>query len=271
MTSRLYAHRPSKSRPKGLPDRFDLYEACAQDPARDVRLLRAIHGRDPRDLGEDFSGAGAIAREWAAIVPGGRALAVDADPEPLQRLRGRPGVSVMQRDVRRATGCADVIAALNFAVCELHRRAHLVEYLRRVRARLRAHGIFACDIYGGVDAFETGTIVERRRLRGGARVTYTWEQRAADPFTGMVVNAMHFRVTRAGRKPVTLRDAFVYRWRLWSVPELREAMSEAGFAATEVYHRTEHAVDEAGRAWLSPIDDPAGADPAFIVLVVGRR
>src|SRR5688572_26765190 len=125
MTARPARRTRVAGRSRRLPDRFDLYEACAQDPQRDVGLLRAIHGGSPRLLGEDFSGAGAIAREWARLVPGGRALAVDADPEPLQRLRGRRGVAVQQRDVRRATGRAEVVAALNFAVCELHARREM--------------------------------------------------------------------------------------------------------------------------------------------------
>ena len=43
--------------------KYDLYELCAQAPARDARFLLAIHGGTPKVLGEDFSGGGAIAKE----------------------------------------------------------------------------------------------------------------------------------------------------------------------------------------------------------------
>ena len=39
---------------------------------------------------------------------------------------------------------------------------------------------------------------------------------------------MHFRVERDGCIIQEETDAFVYRWRLWSVPELRDAMREGG-------------------------------------------
>ena len=37
-----------------------------------------------------------------------------------------------------------------------------------------------------------------------------------------------------------MKNAFVYDWRLWSIPETRDAMKEAGFSDTAVYWETEH-------------------------------
>jgi len=70
---------------------------------------------------------------------------------------------------------------------------------------------------------------------GNQIVHYTWEQREADALTAMVTAAIHFRVVADGEVIAELPDAFVYRWRLWSIPELREAMLESGFASTEVH------------------------------------
>jgi hypothetical protein len=253
------------------PDRFDLYERCAQAPDRDVRLLQAIHGESPRILGEDFSGTAALSRAWVGLIESGRAVAVDRDPEPLRRASGVPRVRTLCADVRSARSRADLIAVLNFSIGELHDRADLVRYLAHARSRLTPRGVLICDMYGGDDAYTTGEIIEQLRLSAGRRVEYTWEQRHADPLTGMVVNAMHFRVTQRGRPPVILRDAFIYHWRLWSVPELRDAMREAGFRQTEVYHRVEHALDERGRAHLHPLPPDGDLESAFIVLVAARR
>jgi hypothetical protein len=252
-------------------DRFELYELCAQAPARDARLLLAIHGGAPRVLGEDFSGAGAISREWVGLAAGRRAVAVDHDPEPLRRVRAVPGVKAVCADVLRVKEKADIIAALNFSIGELHSRGGLVAYLRHAGSRLRGGGVLVCDIYGGSDAFMTGRIRECKAGPRGERVVYTWEQRTADPLTGRVVNAMHFRVTaRPGGTSREIHDAFVYDWRLWSVPELRDAMLEAGFGAVEVYPRFAEATDADGGLYLSPIEDAAEVGDSFSVYVVGR-
>lgn len=289
-------------------DKYDLYELCAQAPARDARFLRAIHAGSPRVLGEDFSGGGAIARQWVALFPGARAVAVDLDPEPLERLKKTKGITIVCDDVRNAANKADLIADLNFSICELHARRDLVGYLRHARSRLRSRGAFVCDIYGGSDSFYTGTIKQRKLGPAGEKITYEWEQRHADPLTARVVNAMHFKVSppkptkpntagrasrppskplqRASRsssppppsanpvetasRPYSLRDAFVYHWRLWTVPELREALLEAGFAVTEVYPRFAEAIDTDGNLYVSPVQDPAELGDSFSVYVVGR-
>ena len=102
------------------------------------------------------------------------------------------------------------------------------------------------------------------------RQRYTWQQRAADPITGRVENALHFRTDRAGDIEQELTDAFVYRWRLWSLPELRDAMLEAGFQAAQIHQQIPDAVDAEGKAYARPITDPAELDDSYIVCVAGR-
>src|SRR5262249_53906797 len=121
------------------------------------------------------------------------------------------------------------------------------------------------------DAFLTGTVWQTIRDPAGARVRYGWEQRAADPSTGRAVNAMHFRVHPRRGKPRRLDDAFVYDWRLWSVPELRDAMLEAGFARADVYPRTPAALDHEGVFHAAPVEDPSELGDSFCVYVVARR
>lgn len=258
-------------------DRFDLYEACVQNPPMVVSLLRAIHGGcgadGPRVLGEDFCGTAAVSRAWARRVEDGHAVAVDHDEAPLARARGHERVRVVRADVMEVDDPADVLFVGNFSIGEIHTRPGLVAYLRHARARLvRAPsglGVFVCDTYGGESAFLTGSVERDHLLESGARVRYRWEQRDADPLTGMVTDVLHFRVFRGRELVLDLPDAFTYRWRLWSVPELRDAMREAGFGETAVYATLPDAADAEGNAYCTPIVDPADLDESFIVCVAG--
>ena len=101
---------------------------------------------------------------------------------------------------------------------------------------------------------------------------YRWEQREANPLTGMVIDAIHFRVIgSSGELEADFPDAFVYEWRLWSVPELRDAMLEAGFESTAVYNSLPDAVDDEGNAYVEEVTDPDRLGEHFIVCVAARK
>jgi predicted RNA methylase len=250
------------------PDRYDLYEAAAQSPEQEAKFLRAVHGGSPRVLGEDFCGSGAICREWLGLDLNLRAVCVDMDDDALDALRARATpealarMTIVKGDVLDATERVDVLCALNFPVGYWHTREDLVRYLTRACERLTPGGVFVCDIYGGANAFVCGDSDEE--LRGGVR--YTWEQRFADPTTGRVVNAMHFSLPD-GRE---IRDAFTYDWRLWSIPELRDAMRDAGFASTEVHDRLGDAVDGEGNLLVRPVRGEE-LDDTYVVYIVARK
>lgn len=268
-------------------NRYDLYEAAVQDPPREAAFLRAVHGGDPTVLAEDFSGPASICRAWIAMHQAHRAIATDLDREPLQhalrRLGGSQGaeaidrLDVQCRDVLEAEGTPDIIAALNFAACELHRRERLVTYLRHAQFRLSTGGVLVLDTYGGPDAFEPGVTPCTVETEHG-ELLYEWEQVEANPFTARVRNAMHFTLPNGEVR----RNAFEYDWRLWSVPELREAMREAGFGSTQVYTALGDAMTGEGELLVSPVSDDTepedewsiGPDldeeSGYVAYVVGR-
>jgi len=251
-------------------DRFALYELAVQQPRQSARFLAALHGRRPVTLGEDFCGAAAISREWVALSPRHRAIAVDRDPEPLAHASSHPRLRLVCKDVTVVRDKIDILAAFNFAACELLTRSALLKYLRNLRRRLTPRAIAAFDLYGGPTACMTGR--QTRILRGpvGERIEYTWDQQRIEPFRSCVRNAIHFKVTPPRRKPYIVRNAFVYDWRLWSVAELREAMLDAGFKSTEVHDRLGAALDQTGRLHARPANDSANVDEDFMVYVVGR-
>lgn len=253
-------------------NRFDLYELCVQNTPAMVRFLLAAHEGRPRVLREDFSGGAALCRAWVAEGDR-RAIAVDADPVPLKRVARVPGVEARPADVRRATDRADVIAALNFPLGYWHTRGELVAYLKLCRRRLTRGGVFVGDLYGGADAFRPLTMSRNFRGPGGQRVGYTWEQEQADPATGLVRNALHFQVTPArgsAGKAKSLRRAFTYHWRLWSIPEFIDAARDAGFARVDVYDQDAGALDGDGRLHIRPVLGH-DLDDNYVVYVVARR
>jgi len=241
--------------PAERDEHHHLYELCVQRPAAVVELIRAAHARSAppghppaRTLHEDFSGTGAVSRAWTASDPLASAVATDLDPAAIAfgHLRAAQlgldssRIAWREQDVRAPhedshAGSVDAIFVGNFSIGELHTRADLLAYLGAARARLAPRGVFICDTYGGAAAFRTGLVHRTHPGRTPTeRLLYTWEQRSIDPFTARVVNALHFRIELAGEIIAQHFDAFVYHWRLWSVPELRDALLEAGFASTKV-------------------------------------
>lgn len=263
-------------------NRFDLYEIAVQCPPIEAAFLDAVHAGKPRVLGEDFSGPAGVSRAWLAMGDDRRAVATDLDDEPIRHAvrrlveeRGEGAVerlTVRERDALEVGDRADVIAALNFAVCELHQRDRLLTYLRNCLFRLEAGGVFVCDLYGGVDAMLPGSSEQVIETEDGELV-YTWEQVEADATTGRVRNAIHFELPGG----TTIDRAFEYDWRLWSPAELRDAMREAGFRTTEVYAHYGEAMDEDGRLMVLPISsdaEPAAPAPElddqWVLYIVGR-
>lgn len=257
----------------------ELYELCVQHPGAMAAMLRAIHGGSPRVLIEDFCGSAAVSRAWAAR-PGCRAIASDIDGAVLAVAASHraPRVRLTHADALRPEtlpgSSADVIFVGNFSVCEIHQRAALVAYFGACAQRLRAGGSLVCDTYGGATAFARGgmtRVIHPPAGTGLTRIRYSWEQRRADPLTARVVNALHFRLERKGRVVDERTDAFVYTWRLWSVPELRDAMTEAGFTHTDVYDSLPDAQETDGTPIARPVTNTDDLGESFVVCVVGRK
>lgn len=249
-------------------DRFDLYELAVTSPLPLARFLKAVHGRRPRVLGEDFSGSGALSRAWVEIDSRNQAILVDRDREALSRTGSHPRLKKLRSDVMRANERCDILACTNFPICYWHTRPELIAYLRHARSRLNRRGVFIADLYGGSDAFTPGTTMQKLRRPDGKPLWYTWEQREADPISGRVLNALHFRTPGPRGRMQAFKNAFTYDWRLWSIPELTEAMHDAGFGNIDVYDSLGDAVDQHGDLHVRPaaeLDDP------FVVYIVARR
>ncbi len=241
---------PPRSSPLAR-DRFALYEAAVQGVEYDLdffeRVWRSLRGGRFRDLREDFCGTAQLACAWAARRRGNRSWALDLDPRVLDWARAqhlaRLGsaarrVTLLERDVRTVTRPAvQVVTALNFSFWTFPARADLRRYFRAARRSLRDDGLFFLSMFGGTAAM--ARLVETRRVDaptapdGGRlpRFTYVWEQAEFNPVDHHLRCYIHFRFAD-GRE---MRRAFTYRWRLWTLPEVREVLAESGFRASQVY------------------------------------
>jgi hypothetical protein len=115
---------------------------------------------------------------------------------------------------------------MNFSYWIFKTRDEMREYFATVRRNLVKDGVFVLDCYGGYDAFRV--LKEPRKV---GRFTYVWEQASYNPLNGHMTCHIHFRF----RDGSSLREAFSYEWRLWTMPEIRELLAEAGFGRVTVY------------------------------------
>jgi hypothetical protein len=257
-------------------DRYELYQKSVNEPDPDIHLINRVFrtrfGRPPRSLREDFCGTAAAACRFVEIHPENRAWGIDLDPEPLEwaarhnvaRLRPDQSarVKLIQGDVRDVgIDPVDVTVAFNFSYFLFLERADLRDYLRRARATLNPEGLLFLDAYGGADSQRTGE--EEREIDG---FSYIWDQHRFDPIHHRVLNYIHFEFPDGSR----MKRAFRYDWRLWTLPEIRELLAEAGFSASEVYwegvdSRTGEGNDIFTRR------ERADDDPAWVSYIVGIK
>ena len=224
-----------------LERKYDWYEIAVQNPSGEVDFMRKwyrkFRGSMPRTLREDFCGTGAISCDWARRGTEQRAWGVDLDPEPLAMgkvrhlaklpAKARARMTYVNGNVLdRSPVTADVVCAFNFSYMIFKSRPQLLRYFKAVRRGLGKNGVFFLDLFGGP---ESQTVLEEYRKIGD--LTYYWDCQAFNPITADCTFAIHFR---KGRGPKH-ENVFTYDWRLWTLAELRDLLTEAGFARSVAF------------------------------------
>lgn len=257
-------------------DKDELYERSVQEPEADIDFVvdtfRERFGRRPRLLAEDFCGTAAIATDWVRAHRDNHAWGIDIDPRPLAsgERRHAASLSVKQRkrlqliegDVRTTKHPrVDAVLALNFSYFTFKTRKDLRKYFRAARKRLKAEGMLVLDIYGGPEAQR---LCEETTENDS--FDYTWDQDEFNPIDHGMMCYIHFAFSDGSR----LDKAFCYDWRLWTVPELREILEEAGFDHTEAHW--EGTDEDSGEGdGIYQRSETADADEAWVSYVVGYR
>lgn len=233
--------KKAKQRGPESTDRHRLYEESVQSPEEHIhwfdQFFSEKNGRMPVSLKEDFSGTSLLAAHWVRTRPENTAIGVDLDLETLDWARKnniapldeeeQSRVTLLHRDVLEVSDPpVDIVAALNFSYFEFKTRDALRAYFENARRSLAPGGLLVLDMFGGWEAQMEET--DRTRYKG---FTYVWEQTSYDPISHLTEFQIHFKFHGGGG----IESAFVYKWRLWTLPEVRELLAEAGFAKVDIY------------------------------------
>ena len=254
-------------------DPRELYELSVQSPESEAdfieRVFRKVRGRASALLREDFAGSFALAAEWVRRRPDHRAIGVDLDAEIMawgQRHRAKERTAEELARIRLAQGdvmtfrgpSVDVVAAFNFSYFVFKSRATLRKYFENAHRSLVRDGLMIIDAYGG---YESWSVMEEERNLDG--FTYVWDQSRVNPITNEVVNHIHFRFPDGSE----MKRAFTYDWRLWTLPEIREVLAEAGFRRTTVYWEGTERRSGEGNGVFKPSEqgEPCAGWIAYIV------
>jgi hypothetical protein len=265
--------RAKKKTQAQLADKYHCYQNSVQEPDADIpfieRIFRKHRGRNPRTLREDFCGTAIFACAWVKRHRENVAFGIDLDSEPLE-WGLRNNVTKLdehqQARIKMIEGNVldvghepvDVTVAFNFSYSFFRKRHEMLRYFRAARATLGAEGLLFLDVYGGPESQQSA--MEQRECEG---FDYVWEQASFDPIQNHGVNYIHFVFSDGSE----IERAFSYEWRIWSVPELREILEDAGFSKTEVYWEgTDRKTGDGNDVFRKR--ETAHDDPAWIAYLV---
>ncbi len=264
------------------PHKLALYRRAVQHPMAEAAFLHRAYCHYVKDatpllLREDFAGTCAVASAWVMMDDEHQAMAVESHG-PTARWAQRntdrelgdrsADLHIVQADVLDVDGPkVDITCALNFSTFIYHDRASLKQYFKAARRGLRRDGLLVIDAYGGPGAMKPGTQTRKVSVsRQEPGFTYLWEQRSFDPITHRTECRIHFELA-AGRR---IDSAFIYRWRLWTMPELLELMLEAGFKGAGIWcDRIDEASGSSDGVYHPTAKMPARED--WVAYVIGQK
>jgi len=269
-------------------EKYKLYEASVQDAKQQVTLLDQVY-REAFDakakiLKEDFSGTCLISCEWVATGEDRKTYALDIDEEVIAaahelHLNGlhddvRKRIHVKKQNVMQPLrSSVDIAGAFNFSYFIFHQRQELLRYFQAAYDSLKSQGVFVLETAGGA-GFVEAPFKEHRKIkhtfgkkRGKDWFRYTWHQKTFDPQSNEGSYAIHFKKATGER----MQDAFTYDWRIWSIPEVRDALLEVGFRDVRVYWENEDADDSDEELSYSQRDVGDSEYDTYIVYVVGVK
>ena len=240
-------------------DRHVLYEDSVQCVEAEIDFVdetfKKLRNRKARLLREDFCGTANTSCEWVRRRKSNRAIGVDLDAD-VQAWGRKHHIAKLGESSNRVTLLnenvlevetepVDAVLAMNFSYWIFKERAVMRQYFRRVRESLVDDGIFFLDAYGGSDAFR-----EMRERTKYDDFTYIWDQASFDPITGDMICKIHFTFPDGSR----MKNAFTYDWRLWTLPEIREILLEAGFERVTVYWQGDDEDSDEGNGEFEPAE-----------------
>jgi len=260
-------------------DKFVCYQKSVQAPDHEVeffiRAYRDCYRKTPYSLREDFCGTFAVCCEWVGSNKRRTAVGVDYCAQTLQwgtennlaelDEEQQKRVRLIQQDVRkRNRPQVDVLSAQNFSFWIFKTRAEVIEYFKIARSNLKSEGIMVMDMMGGGECFTEGHVDKRKIKKGKKGFSYNWTQVSYNPINHDAEFKIGFKFADGSK----MKEAFVYQWRFWSIPEVREMLCEAGFSDSYVYWDQEED-EEKDSVWKRA--EVASSDPSWICYIVAEK
>lgn len=265
---------PAKATLASKADKHKLYENSVQCVEAEIDFVDTtytdIRGKKAKLLREDFCGTANTSCEWVRRRNTNHAFSVDLDPgvlawgreNNLSRLsRGQQKrIALINDDVMAVkTEPVDIVLAMNFSYWIFRDRPAMINYFRRVYNGLEPDGIFFLDAFGGYEAFQ-----ELEESTDYGKFTYVWDQASYNPINGHCTFKIHYKFRDGSR----LKDAFVYHWRVWTLPELIEMLTEAGFRPAVYWEGTDQDGEGNGVFTLATEGE---ADAGWVAYIVAGK
>jgi hypothetical protein len=257
-----------------------LYQQSVQDVEAELDFVEQtwsdLRNRPAIFLREDFCGTANTACEWVTRDDSHHAVGVDLDRDVLEwgRLYNlaeldddqSERIELLNEDViQTRPGLADIILAMNFSYYLFLKREDLREYFASALDGLVSDGILFLDAYGGYEAPMNLTEPRDCKDEDGNDFTYIWEQAEFNPIDSCMTCHIHFEFPDKSR----MDKAFSYRWRLWTLPEIREILYEAGFSRVDIYWEGTDEKNNEGNGIYSP-SEIGDADPGWVCYIVAQ-
>lgn len=228
-----------------MADKHVLYQKSVQSTEFEIEFYedryREFRGKRKKPLlfREDFCGTAFLLAEWCKGDAKRRGIGVDLCSDTLKwglENNIKPAGQSIQKRITLlndnvlsvVTEKADIACAMNFSYCVFKTRELLRSYFENVLKGLNADGLFFLDLMGGT---ETIDITEEEREIEDTEATYVWEQVSFNPIDHHLQAYIHFDFEDGSR----MEKAFHYDWRLWTLPELKELLLEAGFSSVHIF------------------------------------
>jgi SAM-dependent methyltransferase len=263
-----------KIKKSATADIHKLYEESVQCVESEIDFVddtyKAIRGHRATKLREDFCGTMNTSSEWVKRRKSNVAYSVDIDKDVLEwgldnnlsRLTDeqRNRINIINGDVTvDKTPGVDIVLAMNFSYWIFKDRKTMIAYFRHVYDYLAEDGIFFLDSFGGPEAIQ-----EMEEDTEYDDFTYVWDQHRFNPITGDGLFYIHFKFDDGSK----IKKAFVYDWRVWTLPELTEMLGEAGFSASVYWEGTDK--DGEGNGVFTRTNK-GEADDSWIAYIVAEK
>jgi SAM-dependent methyltransferase len=257
-------------------DRHVLYERAVQCVESEIDMVdetyKTLRGRKAATLREDFCGTANTSCEWVRRRKNNQAWGVDLDTEVLAwgennkvnvlNGDGADRIVLMNENVLTAkTPPVDMVLAMNFSYWIFRTRDELRGYFSRARDCLADDGVLFLDSYGGYEACR-----EMEEETDHDDFIYVWDQARYNPITGEMNCHIHFKFPDGSK----LKRAFSYNWRLWTLPEIRELLGEAGFKRVLVHWEGTDTKSGEGNGVFTPTEN-GDADAAYICYISAEK